>query len=656
MCELSMESDVRERLGKLPESLEQTYSEIFHGRIGAERGNGQRLAHQAMMWVMCSGRPLSPDELVAASVIALRLSSDPSKAEGAGVDIDVILKLCHNLVVVDNQLNVVRFAHLSVQEFLEVNGWDAILTNSMAAEVCLSFLLEPEKWAVDPPENSQLKDLNGPHLGLQISTTAERHSEINPKLLSYLSCYWPTHVNLCGDGTNSPGVRSLLSKFLGSFETPSQVFVGWYTFVSAARGESPPNWPADARLDLGSKPLSILPTVCYFGFGEIMATCWDSDQAFDSDMKNEQSVTLLGLASGQGHEWIVRALITRGADVNHEIGPYGSPLQYASGRGHNGVVQILLDNSANINFEGGRSATPLRAAALNGNERVVRTLLERGGDNGIGWAFGGAAAYGHKAVLCTMIEHGVDTWHGGWIMRDACRWATDEGQVEIVKFLLSVVKSKVDDIRQLSSLGSYIVAAATRMSRLEIIRLVYEELPGVDLDTPTTVWGKTPLHHAIEIRSVPMANYLISHGANIRSLRNLPSEGRDWAQNESWFHDLQSFLDDARDGPAFTLLDVLQTRLILRKGTKLPVNLIDSILDMGEYWVRTRCSRQELLTISEHDIPHPYVQLLIRSHLQSPVRKIVFFIRSHDQGNYSSYPVLTCLTNCGIYSTKVGVG
>lgn len=173
LCSLRLDSEVKKKLGTLPDGLNKTYEAIFREMIDCEPADSKRLAHVSMMWIMCSPHPMSPRELVEAAVAALVISNGPP--EPKDVEIDTILTLCHNLVVVDTQLGVMRFAHLSVQEFLEEHMWDLDTVNSMAAEVCLSMLLSeshfrnPERprtalwrqWVFNPYVYSDTKFING---------------------------------------------------------------------------------------------------------------------------------------------------------------------------------------------------------------------------------------------------------------------------------------------------------------------------------------------------------------------------------------------------------------------------------------------------------------------------------------------------------------
>lgn len=57
---------------------------------------------------------------MAGVVLGLGVALHSPKARNDDVD----LEICHNLVVLDQQQDIVRFAHLSVPEYLENRRWD----------------------------------------------------------------------------------------------------------------------------------------------------------------------------------------------------------------------------------------------------------------------------------------------------------------------------------------------------------------------------------------------------------------------------------------------------------------------------------------------------------------------------------------------------
>lgn len=133
---LSLESDIRKRLGQLPKDLESTYDEIF-AQINDSDGSKPEIAARAFQWVMCCKAPLVAEELLLA--VCQNPNIDSITKADAGLDINFVLNTCRNLLVFDEQRFVFRLSHLSVREYLELH-WQESRINGMAAKVCLMFL------------------------------------------------------------------------------------------------------------------------------------------------------------------------------------------------------------------------------------------------------------------------------------------------------------------------------------------------------------------------------------------------------------------------------------------------------------------------------------------------------------------------------------
>ncbi|RPB06631.1 hypothetical protein P167DRAFT_580246 [Morchella conica CCBAS932] len=580
LCGMSIESDVIARLGSLPASLEEAYRDIFIHEIDREEGSGKRLAYLAMMWMLCSAEgPLCPEELVMGSVSALRVES-PGQPEtiGSDVTIETILKICHNLVVIDHQLGLVRFAHLSVQEYLE-KRLSTEETNTMAAIVCLSILLDRIPQTLS--NTLEISEPSSPHTGTQHedeSESGEDWSSVYPRSIpgtydgsfKYASRQWHTHVKLCGDSITPSRVMELLKCFLGSFEKPSDAFINWLNSDESAEWWCYPE-PLEHHKSLISCPSSVMPTVCYYGLTDILMDMWTSGQSFDVNMVNSFGHPLLSIACGRGNEWIVRELLNRGAQIDQLCTKYQSALKIA-------------------------------------------------------------VYYGHPAILRILLEYVADRSPDGPTIFHILGYTAERRELGCLKALVSVVKGKEIEIRKLDALASNTLAAAVRGGSIDIIRVICQEFAGADLDLPSRSWGKTALHIALELGFSEVANFLVLKGAKFQNVGRVALEDLDWACDEHWYTELTRWMSNIPAISSYTPVDVLIVRKMLRTALGLPVKSVDRILDLSEYWVMTEVEREEYKFIEEHDELIPYISLQIKSHLRFPVRKIIFTIRSHDQG------------------------
>ena len=131
---MNVETDVREELGKLPQSLTLIYVKIYEQMSDVSRAS-RVILERSLKWLLCMQKRLSTAEFVAA--VSINLDGTVGK-----VSKELILHICSNFVVLDTELDTFRFAHLSVVEFLESQTEYALTwANATAAETCIVICL-----------------------------------------------------------------------------------------------------------------------------------------------------------------------------------------------------------------------------------------------------------------------------------------------------------------------------------------------------------------------------------------------------------------------------------------------------------------------------------------------------------------------------------
>jgi ankyrin repeat protein len=106
----------------------------------------------------------------------------------------------------------------------------------------------------------------------------------------------------------------------------------------------------------------------------------------------------------------VRLLLDHGVDVNTEWGDYGTALYAASKEGHEEIVRLLLTRNADVN-KGGYDRTALDAASFGGHENIVRLLLANGAEIELEYersALVWASAGGHQEIVSLLLNKGAD--------------------------------------------------------------------------------------------------------------------------------------------------------------------------------------------------------------------------------------------------------
>ncbi|OQV09531.1 hypothetical protein CLAIMM_13644 [Cladophialophora immunda] len=128
---------------------------------------------------------------------------------------------------------------------------------------------------------------------------------------------------------------------------------------------------------------------------------------------------ILYRATAAGLAEIVRKIFEIGADINFPaLGDWDSAIQIASLNGHDEVLRTLLSTGAKFNCQGNYLDEALLAAAKKGHGQVVRTLLDAGADVNYQGGYHGnalqAAIKGcHGQVVRILLEAGADVWAEG---------------------------------------------------------------------------------------------------------------------------------------------------------------------------------------------------------------------------------------------------
>uniref|UniRef100_A0A1A9WWI7 Protein fem-1 homolog B n=1 Tax=Glossina brevipalpis TaxID=37001 RepID=A0A1A9WWI7_9MUSC len=143
---------------------------------------------------------------------------------------------------------------------------------------------------------------------------------------------------------------------------------------------------------------------------------------YDIDMEKECNVVFDGLvvygasalwvASGLGHLQVVKLLVQKGADVNHNTKAQSSPLRAACYAGRLDIVKYLIDHGADINLGNKYNNTCIMIAAYKGHEHVVYTLLKNGANPNDQALCGATALHyaaecGHLEVCRLLLDHGA---------------------------------------------------------------------------------------------------------------------------------------------------------------------------------------------------------------------------------------------------------
>ncbi|KAJ5387099.1 hypothetical protein N7509_009640 [Penicillium cosmopolitanum] len=289
------------------------------------------------------------------------------------------------------------------------------------------------------------------------------------------------------------------------------------------------------------------------------------------------------LASSK-HEKIVRTQLNEGDNVNVQGGAHENALHAASLKGSEKVVQVLLDRGANVDTQGGQYGSALQAASFRGHEKVVQMLLDRGANvdtqgGQYGSALQAASFRGHEKVVQMLLDRGANVDTQGGQYSSALQAASFRGHEKVVQMLRD---------------------------------------RGANVDTQVGQYGNT--------------------------LQVAFSGGHNESERTLLWRDTYEAMAEQRDRQTYQPgkpRDIFEAFSILQRcgRQRLPKHIISLILDFARYWLLSKVTRKDLISIVARDCKDkpPYLTSEPIQSFNTHVREIKVIIWSHDQG-FSSYP------------------
>ncbi|KAJ7017378.1 ankyrin repeat domain-containing protein [Mycena alexandri] len=457
---------VREALKALPKTLNNSYDDAMK-RIGEQNEESRAIAHSTLTWVANAKRPLTVLDIQTALAVK---PETKSLDEDNILDMEIILSVCAGLVIVDEQLLVVRLVHYTTQEYLDS--------------------IQPQQF---PDAHTQITRTLLTYLAFDKMMDFEKDANHDPPPLLGYSQYCLAHAAGPPEGALKDLLLDFLSqaanprwKWPGTWESPPWTFLNWPLRPSAL-------WVA-AATDLREIVQFLLERVPYVP---------------DPDCPE------IIVASNYGHLQMTQLLVEHGANVNVQGGEYDSALQAASYNGHENIVQLLIEHGANVNAQGGEYDSALQAASYNGHENIVQLLIEHGANvNAQGGEYDSAlqaASYmGHKNIVQLLIEHGANVNLQGGVYNSALQAASLEGHINIVQLLIE----HGANVNLQGGVYNSALQAASLEGHENIVQLLIEQganvnAQGGDYDSPLQAASYNGHENIVQL--------LIEYGANVNA-------------------------------------------------------------------------------------------------------------------------------------------
>ena len=288
---LKRDEDIRARLGKLPQKLEELYLEVYNNLISAQAEVGRSIIDNTLKWLLCAKEKLhAPEFLIAVAANLGTCDGD--------ISVDSLLDLCNNFVLYDEAQDVFRFVHLSVREFLEKRPeFGEASCNGLAAECCLLQIIASS----DCPNTEYLiSDVHLLHLRRSQTFT---ESSSSASFLEYANEFWMEYCqsiplsDRLADSRFARVFSFFFSDMLGT-ASPLNAWVQWYCNRVLIGTGSAAQWKLQETLTgWPSSPSQSFFVAAYYGFCEIVTSCATDRRIGDEE--KDQGLLLAAMTAQQ---------------------------------------------------------------------------------------------------------------------------------------------------------------------------------------------------------------------------------------------------------------------------------------------------------------------------------------------------------------------
>ncbi|KAL7267013.1 hypothetical protein RUND412_010412 [Rhizina undulata] len=384
ICEAKILDAVEKALQRLPKGLKGIYSVIWDKICGLIEEN-QILARKTLKWILCAQTPLAEAEIIDdVSIEPMDFSGNPCPRH---LQVEDLLDVCQNLIVMDEQLRVLRTTHFSVDEFLE-DHFDISEAHNQAVEICFTLMHLPKIYGEPPMLHPTDKFYND---SWPLTPRPEIYDKPHP-LRYYMFDHWVDHLRFSGEPSNS--LLDLQKEFFNASPT-------YYAWLQEAEKRSGKLTPMHSEVKLTPLWVATYYQLWYIcntllksnvdnynirnRFGEtpllVAADLGNEEEGVEIDSGNYANETPLYVAAKKGHDAIVKLLLEKeGVNINYKVYADQTPLCIAVGWGQVAAVKLLLEKAGvDINSKDRNGETPIWVVAIKGYVMVVKLLLEKEG-------------------------------------------------------------------------------------------------------------------------------------------------------------------------------------------------------------------------------------------------------------------------------------
>ncbi|RSL69555.1 hypothetical protein CEP53_002179 [Fusarium sp. AF-6] len=461
LCRKKTEHDIFTALeAGLSANLDKIYANTYQSFLELDR-TARSVVQGVISWILYAKSSLTIEALRG----ALKLSPELSH-QSSDLKLPDLFDVCHNLVVLDPAMNILRLCHPSARDFMQRQTmFSEISGNRLLAETCL------EQCSRGPDHVSRDFSGRGPISDLAL----------------YAGLYWPHHLKLAQLSlpTTNEAFQAM-AEFVFDQETADLniAFVWWLEWMTQALEKLPPYHSLRKTHECLTSPEGPSPlfSASVFGLDSLLDMTLSNMSAINLEQLSETGHTPLYLASTFGHASVVSTLIDHGADANVTCGSYGNPLHATCFRGHLGVVETLLRHGVSPRTPSKVFKNALHAACEGSRANIANLLIKNHGVIQDGQDYDDAlqktAEAGFRDAVEYLMGHRVAREFG----RDA--GARGHGQnvilATIKKGQAGILKYVLSKPEMTEKVPEDAMAIAAVRGHVEILDLLYER--GIDVE------------------------------------------------------------------------------------------------------------------------------------------------------------------------------
>ncbi len=513
LCTLRSISDIKHRLGRLPKSLEASYADLFDQNVKNYEEEDRRRLGLILSLLLVPSKPVAP--IFAAFVFWEGEEEDDFEDEASSIENDelhdgessdpdpratneddkksiseryaYVTKLCFNLVIFDCDNDTFRFAHSSVQDFVERCGEKHLgfhINTALLAEQGISIILQtfslPSRSAPNAVEaiSSRVQAygqmLDEPTRDKDPGLCAKaRKAPLREEAILYAEMNWSNFLASSEEEQKSSSLKEMYTELLLEFLKHSKESVRLWIFFSA----------------------------CHFGLKDFVEACVKASPALThACVRYPISTTALMVAcdSKQSQKDIVEVLIANGADPffsnSWDPTPW-RPVHMALSKKHADVAKRLIEQEPD--FANTRRSDSMRTLFLTlilGLDKtipVLRSLLEK-----------------HTPLNLTLDEVLLRPLTSGFRRLTPLHCAVFENSPEAIQILID----NGADMTVETAAGYTLLHLAATSDKPDMIEVLLDRGLDIDARTPS---GATPLILSCYAQRVENCRILLSRRASL---------------------------------------------------------------------------------------------------------------------------------------------